>query len=197
MMGKALSADIASGFFDPESFDLRAEGFEGKIIPVTTPRFKKKLRQIKLRLAFFFGTGFLKDYKTVIFSGDCISAVRNTAKDAKKIYYCHTPPRYIFDRKDDYLKKVSWFLRPFFLGTIALFKWAYLRDLSKMDIIITNSTNTQKRLKKFTGYDSTIIYPPVDIERFKKNSAIPKKHYLSFSRLANIKRVDTIVKAFQ
>lgn len=123
--------------------------------------------------------------------------MRNAPSNAKKIYYCHTPPRYIFDRKDDYLKKVSWIVRPVYLSAIALFKWLYLRDLAKMDIIITNSTNTQKRLKKFTGYDSIVVYPPVDTEHFKSDSQISKEHYLSFSRLAGIKRVDVIVRAFQ
>lgn len=82
--------------------------------PCYHPSIQEKTQTNKAPTRFFFGTGFLKDYKTVIFSGDCISAVRNTAKGTKKIYYCHTPPRYIFDRKDDYLKRFLGFFAPSF-----------------------------------------------------------------------------------
>ena len=35
-----------------------------------------------------------------------------------------------------------------------------------MDTIITNSKNVHARLLEYCGYESEIIYPPVDIERF-------------------------------
>jgi len=41
MMGKILNADIASGFFSKGSFDLRYEGFKGKMIAVSSEIFKK------------------------------------------------------------------------------------------------------------------------------------------------------------
>lgn len=71
----------------------------------------------------------------------------------------------------------------------------YLNDISKMDKIFTNSENTKKRLKKFSWYDSEIIYPPVDITFFRP-SEIRKDYYFSFARLSSIKRVDRIVEAF-
>jgi hypothetical protein len=77
MMGKALGADIATGFFSKGSFDLRKEGFTGKMIEVSSEIFAKGFRHIKLKFAFLFKTKFLKEYDTVIFSGDSISAVRN------------------------------------------------------------------------------------------------------------------------
>jgi hypothetical protein len=41
MMGKALGADIATGFFSKGSFDLRKEGFTGKMIEVSSEIFAK------------------------------------------------------------------------------------------------------------------------------------------------------------
>jgi len=92
MMGKALEADIATWFFSKGSFDLRKEGFTWKMISVSSEIFAKWLRHIKLKWAFLFKTKFLSDYETVIFSWDCISAVRNCRRNTKKVYYCHTPP---------------------------------------------------------------------------------------------------------
>ncbi len=195
-MAKAIKSDLASGFFDKQSHKPRELGFKGKLIEVSNPVFKKWFRHIKLKLAFLFKTKFLKEYNTVIFSWDCLSAVRNCNKNTKKIYYCHTPPRYLFDQKKQYLKKIPLLLRPIYLIVLNIFKWMYLKDLSKIDIIITNSKNTQIRLKKFTWKKSIIIYPPIVISLFKPLKT-RKDYYFSFARLSSIKRVDKIVEAFR
>ncbi len=195
MMAKALNSDLASGFFSEGSFDLRKEGFKWKMMALTDEVFKKWLRHFKLKYAFSKKTKFLKNYNTVIFSWDSISAVKNCNKNAKKIYYCHTPPRYLYDLKDIYLKKVPFLLRPAFLITSYFFRKMYERDIKKMDLILTNSENTKKRIKKFLWLDSQILYPPVDLEEFKFISQ--KDYYLSFARLADAKRVDRIVEAFK
>lgn len=194
MMWKALESDIASAFFSEGSFDLRKEWFSGKIIPLSTEIFKKWLRHLKLKLTFTYKTQILKNYDTVIFSGDCISAVRNCRKNTKKIYYCHTPPRYLYDLHDQYLQKVPALLRPLFQSFCYIFRKMYERDILKMDIILTNSKNTQSRIKHFIGVESQVLYPPVDTEVFQFISQ--QDYYLSFARLSDAKRVDMIVSAF-
>lgn len=195
MMAKALDADLASGFFSSWSFDLRKEWFKWKMISVSSEIFKKWFRHIKLKYAFLFKTKFLKEYKTVIFSWDSISAVRNCDKSSKKIYYCHTPPRYIYDLHDLYLKKVPFLLRPFFKLFCFVFKKMYERDVRKMDLVLTNSLNTKKRIKKFLWIEAQVLYPPVDLNEFK--FLWQKDYYLSFARLSDAKRVDRIVEAFK
>lgn len=165
------------------------------MIPVSSEVFTKGIRHIKLKLSFLFSTKFIWEYDSVIFSWDSISAVRNCPKHTKKIYYCHTPPRYIYDLHYLYLKKVPLYMRPAFKIACYVFKFLYERDISKMDIILTNSINTQKRIKKYLGYDSQVLYPPVDTKRFV--SVWQKWYFLSFARLADAKRVDMIVKAFR
>lgn len=194
-MAKALESDLASGFFSAGSFDLRKEGFEGKMISVSSEIFKKWLRHIKLKFAFLFKTKFLQDYDTVIFSGDSISAVRNCRKDTKKVYYCHTPPRYLYDLNELYLWKVHTFVRPVFQLAFYFFRKAYERDIKKVDLILTNSINTQTRIKKYLGLESQVLYPPVDTNEFQYIST--QDYYLSFARLSTVKRVDRIVEAFK
>lgn len=195
MMAKALDADLASGFFSAWSFDLRKEGFKWKMISVSSEIFKKWFRHIKLKYAFLFKTKFLKEYDTVIFSWDSISAVRNCDRNSKKIYYCHTPPRYIYDLHDLYLKKVPLLLRPVFKVFCYIFKKMYERDVKKMDLVLTNSMNTQARIKKYLWLDAKVLYPPVDLDEFKY--LWQDNYYLSFARLSDAKRVDRIVKAFK
>ena len=195
MMAKILNADLASWFFSKGSFDLRKEGIKWEMIALTSEVFKKWFRHIKLKSAFLFKTKFLSDYETVIFSWDSISAVRNCGKNTKKIYYCHTPPRYLYDLKEVYLKKVPFLLRPAFLIISKIFKIMYERDIKKMDLILTNSKNTKERIKKFLNLESQILYPPVDLSEFKFLDQ--KDYYLSFARLSDAKRVDRIVEAFK
>lgn len=195
MMAKALKADLASWFFSKWSFDLRKEWFEWKMISVSNEVFKKWFRHFKLKYAFLNKTNFLKEYDTIIFSWDSISAVKNCKKNSKKIYYCHTPPRYLYDLKEDYLKKVPFLMKPAFLFISYIFKKMYEKDISKMDLILTNSINTQKRIKKFLWIDSQILYPPVDLKEFK--FLWQKDYYLSFARLSDAKRVDRVVEAFK
>ncbi len=195
MMWKVLGADIASGFFSEGSFDLRKEWFTWKMISVSSEIFKKWFRHLKLKWAFLFKTKFLKDYNIVIFSWDCISAVRNCTKSQKKIYYCHTPPRYIYDLNELYLKKINFLIRPVFKIGFYIFKTLYERDIKKMDLILTNSQNTKDRIKKFLWIDAEILYPPVDLKEFKYKWQWD--YYLSFARLSTVKRVDRIVEAFK
>lgn len=194
-MWKILGADIASGFFSKGSFDLRKEWFTGKLISVSSEVFTKWLRHFKLKYAFSYKTQFLREYDTVIFSGDSLSAARSCREDAKKIYYCHTPPRYLYDLHHLYLKKVPFYLRPCFKLACTVFRYLYERDLKKIDYILTNSKNTQKRIKEYLWYDSTILYPPVDMGKFLDLGN--KDYFLSFARLADAKRVDKIVEAFR
>lgn len=195
MMAKALEADLASWFFSSWSFDLRKEWFKWKMISVSSEIFKKWFRHLKLKGAFLFNTKFLKDYDTIIFSGDSISAVRNCNQKSKKIYYCHTPPRYLYDLHKLYLNKVPTLLKPFFKIFCFVFKKMYERDVRKMDLILTNSINTQKRIKKFLWLDAKVLYPPVDLNEFK--FLTQEDYYLSFARLSDAKRVDRVVEAFK
>ena len=195
MMWKSLWADIMSGFFSSWSFDLKKEGFTWEMIEVSSEVYKKWFRHIKLKLAFLFNTKNLKNYDTIIFSWDSISAVRNCSKKSKKILYCHTPPRYLYDLKELYLKKIPFLFRPLFLLISYVFKRLYESDIKKMDLVLTNSLNTKKRIKKFLWLDSIVLYPPVDLQEFKY--IWQDDYYLSFARLADAKRVDSVVEAFK
>lgn len=196
LMARILWADLASWFFAKWWFDMKELWFSWKVIECSSNIKNKFLKIPKLKWDFLTKTKFLKNYEIVVLSWDCLEAVSNCNKWAKKYYYCHTPPRYIFDQKEQYLSKV-WFIGKIgFLILARIFKISYLRNLKKIDKIFSNSTNTQKRLKSFTGYDSEIIYPPIDIKFFKP-SKIRWEYYFSWWRLASIKRIDRIVDAFK
>lgn len=160
--------------------------------------FKNGLRHFGLKWAFSMNVRKLRDtYDTVILSGDCLSATRHF-EGKKVLYYCHTIPRYLFDQREQYEQKVPKIILYPYRFLTSLFRKAYLRDLGKIEYLLTNSKNTQKRIKTFTGRDAEILYPPVDTDFFcPADTQQEKNYFLSFARLSSIKRVDRIVAAFQ
>jgi glycosyltransferase involved in cell wall biosynthesis len=216
MMANALGADIASGFFSYGSYNLREQGFTWEMISLMPGIFLHEFRWLPKKAAFICKNGLrhfglkwafrinahklAKKYDTIIFSGDCLSAIHHF-KGKKILYYCHTIPRYLFDQRTEYEKKVPKIILPLYRFMTKRFKKAYLHDLGNIETLITNSKNTQKRIRDFTGRDADILYPPVDTDYFRPetNSQQPtaNNYYLSFARLSSIKRVDKIVEAFQ
>lgn len=197
LMAKALDADLVSGFFSEGSFDPRELGFTGKMIALGKPVFAKGFRHAILKYRFIEKTRFLAAYDIVIFSGNCLDAVRNIPKTTKKIYYCHTPPRYIFDFRDRYMMRFPKWLHKIADRVLDREARSYTKQLSLMDHIFTNSQNVHDRLLSFCDFESEILYPPTDIDRFTPNELVPTGNYfLSFARLSPPKRVDIIVDTF-
>jgi glycosyltransferase involved in cell wall biosynthesis len=201
LMAKSLSADIITGFFSEWSFDPRELGFTGKMIALGSPVFAKGIRHMILKWRFFWKARILREYDIVIFSWDCLGAMRHVRPDAEKVYYCHTPPRYLYDFREKYLLSLPSIFRPIFSMAFRIFASIYESHLGSFDQIFTNSKNVQSRLKHFTGYDSVIVYPPVDTDRFTpgaRGEGITRfdEYYLSWARLSPPKRVDLIIEAF-
>lgn len=212
MIANTLEADIASGFFSSGSYNLREQGFKWVMIPLMPQFFLHEFRWMPKKVAFICKNGLrhfglkwafsvnarklAKNYDTIILSGDCLSAVHHF-RDKKILYYCHTIPRYLFDQKEEYERKVPKIMLHVYQVMTSIFKRAYLRDLGLIERLITNSKNTQARIKTFTGRDAEILYPPVDTGFFCPGNMSEKSYFLSFARLSSIKRVDRIVSAFQ
>lgn len=229
LMAKSLDADLIAGFFSEGSFDPRELGFEGRMIPLGAPVFAKGIRHMILKWRFFWNARILREYDIVIFSGDCLGALRHVRKcsrvwecdstetswwledsktlklwNAKTIYYCHTPPRYLYDFREKYLSGLSPIVRPIFSAAFSFFAGVYERNIREFDTIFSNSENVRDRLRHYTNTESTIIYPPTDTSFFSPvtssdTTELPFPHgeyFYSWARLSPPKRVDLIVDAF-
>ena len=140
----------------------------------------------------------LDNYKLIISSSHLAAKGVITAPDQCHIAYIHTPMRYAWDQMNIYLKssglcKIG--LEPFIRYFLYhLRSWDYISS-QRIDYLIANSNFTAKRIKKYWGRESKVIFPPVDVNRFNHNKN-RGDYYLSVSRLVPNKRVDLIVKAF-
>ncbi len=136
-MAKILGADLITSVFSPASYDVTSMGFCGRMIEIF-PGFRRGMVSfLFMKFSFLLRGSVLRNYDTVIFSNEAISG-RVWAR-GKKVYYAHSISRHLFDQRDQYIKKVSFWLRPLFRGALFLLKWWYLFDLRSMDLILANS----------------------------------------------------------
>ncbi|HDN26011.1 MAG TPA: glycosyltransferase family 4 protein [Thioploca sp.] len=151
-------------------------------------------RQFKLARAFAQRTAFLNHYDTVIYSGFYTPLAVRHHQQGRNILYCHTPPRFIYDQRDFYLKRLPWFLRPALQAFIHYLQPRYEDAIAQMDLLIANSENVRQRIQHYLSKDAVIVYPPCDTARFVWQGQ--GNYYLSMGRLDPLKRVDLIIQAF-
>jgi glycosyltransferase involved in cell wall biosynthesis len=108
--------------------------------------------------------------------------------------YCHTPPRYLYDQKDHFHKRIPYVLRPLAAVLLRRLERGYRQALQRADIVFSNSRTIQGRLRNYVGVDSQIIFPPVRTDALRWIG--PGDYYLSTGRLDPLKRVDRIIDAF-
>jgi glycosyltransferase involved in cell wall biosynthesis len=189
---EGLDLDLAFGERSDQGFDL--EALPGKLIDLKVGSSLWGWRTVQRLYSFILKTRFLKHYESVIYSGQNSTLAVHNHPGGKNIYYCNTPPRSLYDLKEYRLASLSFTQRlnhhAFNLGFQPLFESA----IDKMDLIVANSVNIQKRIKKYLQKDSMVIHPPCDTESFHWKGQ--EDYYFSFARLDPLKRVDVIVKAF-
>ncbi len=111
-------------------------------------------------------------------------------KGARHVCYCHTPMRYLWDLHDEYYRDAG----P--LGKLAMRLFTpYLRreDLKSaesVDVFVANSAFVADRIKRIYGRDSTVVYPPVDVEFFGECERTPGDYYLFAGAPVKYKRLD-------
>lgn len=116
------------------------------------------------------------------------------------ICYCLTPTRYLWSGYWDYFSSTARQLAS--LPAISyLRRWDQIAA-QRVDEYLAISENVKRRIKKYYGRNSAVIYPPVDTEKFKIKNAKCKieiknsKFFLVVSRLVPYKRVDIVIEAF-
>ena len=137
----------------------------------------------------------LSGHDCILSFSHCVAKGVKVPKGVPHICYCHTPMRYAWHMRDEYLSK--------FNGPQ---KWSaevlldYLKNWDKkassgVTHFIANSRNVQNRIRNAYNRDSVVIYPPVECARFTISDN-DDGYYLVLSALVPYKRIDIAIKAF-
>lgn len=133
-----------------------------------------------------------------------ISNSHSVAKGIRKrpgqlqICYCHTPMRYAWDLREQYLNEsgLSSGIKGFIARTILdrIRTWD-LKTSGQVDHFIANSRYISDRIQRSYGREAAVIYPPVDVNAFQLHEG-KENYFLAVSRMVPYKKMDLIVEAF-
>jgi len=175
-----------------------------KVFPKVIPSYLQKLQFAQSRHEFFpllmphiFESFNFENYDLVIsITSEAAKGIITKGK-TKHICYLLTPTRYLWSGKNQYFKSTL-------IKQITSPALSYLKKWDKIaaqrpDQLISISKVVQKRAKKYYKRDSQIIYPPVDVAKFKSDAIYNiqnTKYFLVVSRLVPYKKVDLVIETF-
>jgi glycosyltransferase involved in cell wall biosynthesis len=195
-------APIYTSQYDPGGIDWFEDADVRTTWLQTLPKRLKKF--LPLLRAWTFSRMDLSEYDLVISSSGAEAKGVKTGKNTTHICYCHSPTHYYWIRHDEYLERPGF---PFGLNWLArlglkllagpLKRWD--RHAAKQpDYLIANSVHTQSMIKRYYRRDSEVIFPPVEIDRFKLrgNATPPLRHgFVVAGRQTPYKRFDLAIEA--
>ena len=140
----------------------------------------------------------LSGYDLVLSSSHAVAKGVRTRPDQTHLCYCHTPMRYAWDLREQYLQETGlsqglkgkgarWMLE-------RIRKWD-LANSQQVDHFIANSGYIAERIKRAYGREAAVVHPPVDADEFSLRTE-KEAFYLTASRMVPYKRIDVIVSAF-
>ena len=140
----------------------------------------------------------LRSYDIILSSAHTVAKGVLTSPSQMHVCYCHTPMRFAWELTFDYLRSSQ-----MGKGLPGIFTRLLLHQLRQWDVItanrvdyfVANSQNTARRIWRCYRRKATVIYPPVNIERFPF-LAVKQDFYVTVSRLVSYKQVNLIVRAF-
>jgi glycosyltransferase involved in cell wall biosynthesis len=162
------------------------------------PFAKKKYRNYLPLMPFAVQRFDLSKYDLILSSSHAVAKGVRTRAAQLHICYCHTPMRYAWDLRDQYLKESG--LDKGIKGAIAknilnrLQAWD-AATAARVDYFLANSYYIADRIKRAYNRESDVIYPPVDVDRFSLSDK-KDEFYLAASRMVPYKKMDLIAEAF-
>jgi glycosyltransferase involved in cell wall biosynthesis len=135
----------------------------------------------------------LKQHDLIISSSSAFAHGVRKSDDAVHVCYCYTPFRYAWHENARGVEEAPRALRPALRETLRHVRRWDLAASRRVDHYIAISEFTRDRIGTFWGRDSSVIYPPVDTDRFYAAEA--EDYFLVTAELVRHKRVDQTCEA--
>jgi glycosyltransferase involved in cell wall biosynthesis len=197
--GEAVLAEIASFFPGAPVFTLfhRRGTIEGEVTshPIRTsslqcPSLGGRFYRMLLPLMPQAVSGFkLAGYDLIISSSHCVAKGVIPPPGAVHVCYCHTPMRYLWDQRDDYIRRVPALLRPVLRAQLERLRTWDVVSSARVDHFVANSRLVARRIERYWRREAEVIPPPVDTEFFTPGGE-RGSHLLMVAALVPYKRVE-------
>lgn len=143
----------------------------------------------------------LSEFDIIISSSTAeAKSVRKTRPGQVHIAYVHTPTRYYWSHYEEFRREFNFgpltpFIRPFIPVLVKRMRKLDLEATKDIDVFIANSTVTQQRIKKYYNRPSTVVYPPIEVQKFTPPPTGERNGYILWGRHVPYKRFDLAVQA--
>jgi glycosyltransferase involved in cell wall biosynthesis len=135
----------------------------------------------------------VSDYDLIISSSSAFAHGVRPGPGAVHICYCYTPFRYAWIEQQRALEEAHPMMRPAlrrFLGRMR--NWDR-RASGRVTHYVAISQMTRQRIRSIYDRESSVVYPPVEVERF--SIASPEDYLLVVTELVRHKRVEVALEA--
>lgn len=146
----------------------------------------------------------MSQYDLIISSSTAESKAVKKRPGATHICYCNTPTRYYWSHYEEFKKTFNFGPLTFLIRPLIPFfvQWMRKLDLASVkgvDYFMANSNEIKRRVKKYYGRESVVVFPAVDTERFSnikyQISNMPRNGYIIWGRHVPYKRFDLAIRA--
>ncbi|MGB0405530.1 MAG: glycosyltransferase, partial [Fusobacterium sp.] len=140
----------------------------------------------------------LSEYDIIISSSFSVAKSVKVKPNQIHVSYCHSPMRYIWDMKEQYVNDIKSPLKRIIVNKVfdSLRSWDK-KTADGVTHFIANSNFIQQRIQNSYERNSTVLYPPVDTEFFTLSNNKRKDYFLVVSRLVPYKKIGLIAESFK
>ncbi len=197
--GEAVLAEIASFFPGAPVYTLfhRRQALSGELVNHRVTA--SYLQRISLGGRFYRPllpfmpqavAGFnLHGFDLVVSSSHCVAKGVIPPPGAVHVCYCHTPMRYVWDQREEYLSRLARPLRPLVRTRLERLRTWDVVSSARVDHFVANSRLVARRIERYWRRQAEVIPPPVDTEFFTPGGE-RGGHVLMVAALVPYKRVD-------
>jgi glycosyltransferase involved in cell wall biosynthesis len=149
----------------------------------------------------------LAGFDLVISTSHAVAKGVRTPPGTFHLSYIHTPMRYVWDLEQVYFPRgrFPWPLSSYVQRTCARLREWDRATSGRPHVLLANSRHVAGRIRQHWGREAEVVYPPVDVERFRTaarlrtEDGIPPSgtggHYLLAGAFAPYKRSDLALEA--
>jgi glycosyltransferase involved in cell wall biosynthesis len=192
MLARYLKADIGTTNVSYEA--IKHLGYEDVKIRSLGRTLKiPPLKQISASL-LFSKCDLSDEYDFFIFSGNWTHYAAK--RHHPNFWYCYTPVRAFYDLRAAMIAmQTNPLLRAVAYSWIKCHSWFDQRSVKNLDEVVAISETVRQRIKMFHNRSAEVIYPPVDVSRFRCEEY--GEFWLSVNRIYPEKRIDLQFEVFR
>lgn len=132
-------------------------------------------------------------YDVIVSSSSAFAHGIRPAPGALHVCYCHSPFRYAWFERERALAECPRPARPLLKLMLDRIRAWDLKASERVTHYVANSIGTQERIAELYGRESTVIHPPVAVDRFAVGT--PGDYLLFVGQIVPHKRVEVAIEA--